>query len=168
MAITSHDVARLAGVSQPTVSRALRDDSRVSAATREKVRRAAEALQYVPSEAGRTLSTRSTRRIGVIVTDLTNPFYPHIVAPLHDELRGLGYRMMLLTERSDAAVAGRPCSTSRWTAWSSPPPPPTPASPPSSTGAACRTSSSTATPAPRESTPRSWTTRAAAAWSPSC
>ncbi|MFI8907205.1 LacI family DNA-binding transcriptional regulator [Streptomyces albidoflavus] len=106
MAITSHDVARLAGVSQPTVSRALRDDSRVSAATREKVRRAAEALQYVPSEAGRTLSTRSTRRIGVIVTDLTNPFYPHVVAPLHDELRGLGYRMMLLTERSDEAVAG--------------------------------------------------------------
>lgn len=55
MAITSHDVARLAGVSQPTVSRTLRDDSRVSAATREKVRRAAEALQYLPSEAGRLL-----------------------------------------------------------------------------------------------------------------
>lgn len=105
MSITSHDVARLAGVSQPTVSRALRDDPRVSAATREKVRQAAQALNYVPSEAGRTLSTRSTRRIGVIVTDLTNPFYPHVVAPLHDELQRLGYRMMLLTERSDEAVA---------------------------------------------------------------
>lgn len=106
MAITSHDVARLAGVSQPTVSRALRDDRRVSATTREKVRRAAEALHYVPSEAGRTLSTRSTRRVGVIVTDLTNPFYPHVVAPLHDELHRLGYRMMLITERSDEAVEG--------------------------------------------------------------
>ncbi|WP_407555150.1 LacI family DNA-binding transcriptional regulator [Streptomyces sp. Pv4-95] len=105
MAITSHDVARLAGVSQPTVSRALRDDHRVSAATREKVKRAAEALNYVPSEAGRTLSTRATRRIGVIVTDLTNPFYPHVIAPLHDELQQLGYRMMLITERSDEAVA---------------------------------------------------------------
>ncbi|MFC7470116.1 LacI family DNA-binding transcriptional regulator [Actinomadura keratinilytica] len=51
MAITSHDVARLAGVSQPTVSRALRDDPRVSRATREKVRRAAALLEYVPSEA---------------------------------------------------------------------------------------------------------------------
>ncbi|MBQ0885650.1 LacI family DNA-binding transcriptional regulator [Streptomyces sp. RM72] len=105
MAITSHDVARLAGVSQPTVSRALRDDPRVSQATREKVRRAAQALNYVPSEAGRTLSTRATRRVGVIVTDMTNPFYPHVVAPLHDELERLGYRMMLLTERSDEAVA---------------------------------------------------------------
>jgi len=106
MAVTSHDVARLAGVSQPTVSRALRDDPRVSAATREKVRRAAQALNYVPSEAGRTLATRSTRRVGVIVTDLTNPFYPHVVAPLHDELQRLGYRMMLIAERSDDAVAG--------------------------------------------------------------
>ncbi|MFI5658555.1 LacI family DNA-binding transcriptional regulator [Streptomyces sp. NPDC051684] len=105
MAITSHDVAKLAGVSQPTVSRALRDDSRVSQATREKVKRAAQALNYVPSEAGRTLSTRATRRVGVIVTDMTNPFYPHVVAPLHDELQRLGYRMMLLTERSDEAVA---------------------------------------------------------------
>ncbi|MFE9707561.1 LacI family DNA-binding transcriptional regulator [Streptomyces sp. NPDC005930] len=105
MAITSHDVARLAGVSQPTVSRALRDDPRVSPATREKVKEAARALNYVPSEVGRSLSTRSTRRIGVIVTDLTNPFYPHVVAPLHDELGRLGYRMMLLTERSDEAVA---------------------------------------------------------------
>lgn len=105
MTITSHDVARLAGVSQPTVSRALRDDSRVSAATREKVEKAARALNYVPSEAGRSLSTRATRRVGVIVTDLTNPFYPHVIAPLHDELQRLGYRMMLLTERSDEAVA---------------------------------------------------------------
>ncbi|MEU9593745.1 LacI family DNA-binding transcriptional regulator [Streptomyces sp. NPDC048219] len=105
MGITSHDVAKLAGVSQPTVSRALRDDPRVSPATREKVREAARALNYVPSEVGRSLSTRSTRRIGVIVTDLTNPFYPHVVAPLHDELGRLGYRMMLLTERSDEAVA---------------------------------------------------------------
>ncbi|MFF3831880.1 LacI family DNA-binding transcriptional regulator [Streptomyces sp. NPDC002458] len=105
MGITSHDVAKLAGVSQPTVSRALRDDPRVSRATREKVRRAAEALNYVPSEAGRTLSTSATRRVGVIVTDLTNPFYPHVIAPLHDELSSLGYRMMLITERSDEAVA---------------------------------------------------------------
>ncbi|GLZ15557.1 LacI family transcriptional regulator [Actinomadura sp. NBRC 104425] len=105
MGITSRDVARLAGVSQPTVSRALRGDPRISAETRRKVKEAAEALNYVPSEAGRSLSTRSTKRIGVLVTDLTNPFYPHLVAPLHDELERLGYRMMLFTERSDEVIA---------------------------------------------------------------
>lgn len=105
MGITSHDVARLAGVSQPTVSRALRGDPRVSEETVRKVRAAAEALNYVPSEAGRSLSTRTTRRVGVLVTDMTNPFYPHLIGPLHDELERLDHRMMLFTERSDAAVA---------------------------------------------------------------
>ena len=105
MSITSHDVARFAGVSQATVSRALRGDPRVSAATQDRVRRAAEALNYVPSEAGRSLSTHTTRRIGVLVSDLANPFYPYLIGPLHDELEQHGYRMMLLTERSDTALA---------------------------------------------------------------
>ncbi|MCA1185118.1 MULTISPECIES: LacI family DNA-binding transcriptional regulator [unclassified Saccharopolyspora] len=105
MSITSHDVARFAGVSQATVSRALRGDPRVSVATRERVRHAADALNYVPSAAGRSLSTHTTRRIGVLVSDLANPFYPYLVGPLHDELEQRGYRMMLLTERSDEALA---------------------------------------------------------------
>ncbi|MFR9727963.1 LacI family DNA-binding transcriptional regulator [Saccharopolyspora sp. MS10] len=105
MSITSHDVARFAGVSQATVSRALRGDPRVSAATQDRVRRAADALNYVPSEAGRSLSTHTTRRVGVLVSDLANPFYPYLIGPLHDELEQHGYRMMLLTERSDTALA---------------------------------------------------------------
>ncbi|MYW93510.1 LacI family transcriptional regulator [Amycolatopsis rubida] len=104
MSITSHDVARLAGVSQPTVSRALRGDHRVSEATRTRVREAADALGYVPSEAGRSLATRSTHCVGVVVTDLTNPFYPHLIGPLHDTLEQHGYRMMLFAERSEAAL----------------------------------------------------------------
>ena len=83
MPVTSHDVARLAGVSQPTVSRALRQDSQVSAATRARVLAAAESLGYVPSELGRSLSTRSTRQIAM-VADLDNPLYPQLVGPLHD------------------------------------------------------------------------------------
>ncbi|ATY12297.1 LacI family transcriptional regulator [Amycolatopsis sp. AA4] len=104
MPITSHDVARLAGVSQPTVSRALRGDHRVSEATRTRVREAADALGYVPSEAGRSLATRATHCVGVVVTDLTNPFYPHLIGPLHDTLEQHGYRMMLFAERSEAAL----------------------------------------------------------------
>lgn len=105
MAITSRDVARLAGVSQPTVSRALRGDPRVAEATKKRVAEAVAALGYVPSEAGRSLVTRTTRRIGIVVTDLTNPFYPQLIGPLHDELGALGYRVMAFTERSDSLSA---------------------------------------------------------------
>lgn len=100
MPITSHDVARLASVSQATVSRALRNDPRISPATRERVREAAEALGYVPSELGRSLSTRATHQIAM-VADLENPLYPRLVAPIHDALFDLGYRMVVLAERGD-------------------------------------------------------------------
>ena len=100
MPVTSHDVARLAGVSQPTVSRALRPDSQVSAVTRERVRRAAETLGYVPSELGRSLSTRLTRQIAM-VADVDNPLYPQLVGPLHDAFAAQGYRMVLLAERDE-------------------------------------------------------------------
>lgn len=101
MAVTSRDVARLAGVSQPTVSRALRDDPRVSDETKKRVREAAALLGYVPSEAGRALSSGRTRRIGLLVTDLENQFYSHIIAPVHHELEGMGYQLMLHTETAD-------------------------------------------------------------------
>lgn len=104
MVVTSRDVARLAGVSQPTVSRALRDDARVSEATKVRVREAAQLLGYVPSEAGRALSSGRTRRIGLLLTDLDNQFYSHIIAPVHRELEALGYQLMLHTESADNAT----------------------------------------------------------------
>lgn len=96
--VTSHDVARSAGVSQSTVSRALRGDQRVSAKTRQHVRAIAEQLAYVPSTIGRSLVTRSTRTLGIVVTDLTSVFYPYVIGPLHDEVTARGYRMVLFTE----------------------------------------------------------------------
>lgn len=102
MVVTSHDVARLAGVSQPTVSRALRDSAKVSEATKRRVREAAAALGYVPSETGRALSSGRTRRIGLLLTDLENQFYPHVIAPMHRELEALGYQLVLQTESSDS------------------------------------------------------------------
>lgn len=98
--ITSHDVAREAGVSQSTVSRALRQPASVSSGLRERVKAAADSLGYTPSEIGRSLVTQATRTIGMVVTDLHNPFYPFLIAPLHDQLSTLGYRMLLLTDDS--------------------------------------------------------------------
>lgn len=100
VSVTSHDVARLAGVSQATVSRALRHDARVTEATQRRVREAADALGYVTSELGRGLSTRSTRRIA-LVAELENTLYHQLMAPIHDELLERGYRMSLLAERGE-------------------------------------------------------------------
>ena len=102
--VTSHDVARLAGVSQPTVSRALRDSPKVSEETKQRVREAARALGYVPSETGRALSSGRTRRIGLLLTDLENQFYPHVIAPIHHELEAFGYQLVLQTETTDTAT----------------------------------------------------------------
>lgn len=94
---TSHDVALAAGVSQPTVSRALRGDPSVAEETRRRVLKAAEALGYVPSERGRSLSTRRSGRIGVVVEDLGNPFYFELLDALHDRLERSDNRMVVLT-----------------------------------------------------------------------
>lgn len=100
MTVTSRDVARLAGVSQPTVSRALRGDGRIAEATRARIEQVAADLGYVPSEPGRSLSTRSTMQIAM-VADFENPLYPTLVGPLHDRFAEHGYRMVLLAERGD-------------------------------------------------------------------
>lgn len=103
--VTSNQVARLAGVSQPTVSRALRDSPKVSQRTKQLVREAAEALGYVPSAVGRALSEGRSRRIGLLLTDLENQFYPHVISAMHTELENLGYQLMLMTESSDSGPA---------------------------------------------------------------
>jgi LacI family transcriptional regulator len=110
--VTSHEVARLAGVSQPTVSRALRDSAKVSAETKQRVREAAAALGYVPSAMGRALSVGRSYRVGLLLTDLQNQFYPHVIASMHDALEDLGYQLALLTESSEAGpIADRIASS---------------------------------------------------------
>lgn len=108
MAVTSHDVARLAGVSQPTVSRALRDQWGVSALTRRRVREAARELNYVPIQAGRALSTQTTGRVGIVSAELSNPFYPALIEPLHDRLASIGIRTILVTDRGNEPVEIEP------------------------------------------------------------
>lgn len=98
--VTSRDVARLAGVSQPTVSRALRNNPRVPEATRARIREAARALGYVPDQVGRSLSTRSTHRIAMLA-DLENTLYPSLLGPVHEQLALSGFGTLLLAERSE-------------------------------------------------------------------
>jgi LacI family transcriptional regulator len=104
--VTSRDVAREVGVSQSTVSRALRGDPRVSASTQSLIADAAKRLNYIPNVAARSLITSRTQTIGVVVSNIANPFYPQLVDILHDELGLAGYRMVLLNERVEGRRRG--------------------------------------------------------------
>src|ERR1700679_1672821 len=100
----SHDVARVAGVSQPTVSRALRDDPRLSAETRLRVQAAARELNYVTSQRGRSLAIQSTGQVGIVVSDLGNPFYLQVLDALHASLRASDMSMLVLTPDADERI----------------------------------------------------------------
>jgi LacI family transcriptional regulator len=96
---TTSTVAEVAGVSQATVSRALRGDPRVREETRRRVHEAAAAVGYRPP--GLPAWKPRSRTIGVVVSDLLNPFFPSLLTPVHDELRLLGYSVVLFAERTD-------------------------------------------------------------------
>lgn len=74
--VTSVDLARQLGLSQTTVSRALRGHPSVTEKTRRRVIDAAQALGYRPDAAARMLVTRRAKALGVVVADLRSPLYP--------------------------------------------------------------------------------------------
>ena len=104
MAVTSKDIARKLRISQSTVSRALRGDPRVAPDTMARVLEAARQMNYTPNLAARSLITRRTGTVGVVVSDITNPFYPELLDILHNELALAGYRTILFNEQTDASV----------------------------------------------------------------
>lgn len=101
---TLRDVAARAQVSPMTVSRALREDVGVSAATRERVLAAVASLGYRPNEAARNLRLgRSDGLIGLVVTNLANPFYSQLALGLEAALAEQGMRVMLGNSGEDPA-----------------------------------------------------------------
>jgi len=104
VAVTSKDIARRLRISQSTVSRALRGDPRVAPRTMARVLEAARQMNYTPNLAARTLITRRTRTVGVVVHDITNPFYPELLEILHNEFALAGYRTVLFNEQTDASA----------------------------------------------------------------
>jgi len=100
---TLADVAQVAGVSPATVSRALKDDRRISLKTREVVARAAEQLSYVPNQAARSLVMRATRTLGLLVPDVTDPLHGQIIAAFEQEATGRGYSVSIANGQTDPA-----------------------------------------------------------------
>jgi LacI family transcriptional regulator len=99
--VTIEDVARTAGVSRQTVSRVLNNKGEVSGTTRSRVQEAIAALGYHPSAIARSLSLQRTFSIGLVVPDITNPFFPEIARGVEDAARRENYNLFLCNTDED-------------------------------------------------------------------
>ncbi len=92
---TIKDVARIAGVSTTTVSHVINKTRFVAEATQERVNKAVEELNYAPSAVARSLKCNTTRTIGMLVTQSTNPFFAEVVDGVESYCYRQGYTLIL-------------------------------------------------------------------------
>ncbi len=100
---TIRDVAREAGVSVATVSRVLNGVGPVSATTAERVRQVIARLEYVPHGGARSLTTRRTRVVGVVLPETYGDFFSEILRGVERVARPAGYHLLISASHSDSA-----------------------------------------------------------------
>ncbi|CAM3913089.1 LacI family DNA-binding transcriptional regulator [Cohnella lubricantis] len=99
MPVNIRDIAKAAGVSVATVSKALNGYSTVNAATRAKIQRIAEEMQYHPNSAARSLVGQRSMTIGVfLTTGLANPFFAGVLGGIDRALKDRGYDLIYLAQ----------------------------------------------------------------------
>ncbi len=101
MGVSIKDIAKAAGVSHTTVSRALRDDPRISEQTRNLVHRLATEMGYSPSAIARGLATGKTNTVGMVVTTISDPFVAPIVQGTERKAMEAGYSLLLSQSGAD-------------------------------------------------------------------
>src|ERR1044071_9692663 len=108
---TSFDVAALAGVSQASVSRAFSPGSSITEETRQRVLDAARKLNYVPNSIASSLTTKRTNIVALILGNLGNPFYVHVLHRFSQRLQAQGRQVLTFTvdpgADSDEAILPR-------------------------------------------------------------
>ncbi|AEK63921.1 LacI family DNA-binding transcriptional regulator [Collimonas fungivorans] len=100
---TIKDVARTAGVSYTTVSHVLNQTRPVSADARARVLAAVEAMAYVPSALARSLKSKATGSIGLIIPNNTNPYFSEVARGIEDSCYTAGYSVILCNSDDDPA-----------------------------------------------------------------
>ncbi len=101
MAVSIKDIARLAGVSHSTVSRALNRSPLIPLETAERIQQIAKEQGYTASAVARSLVTRKTEAIGVVVTSIADPFNGEVVAGIEEVANQEGYSVVLATSQAD-------------------------------------------------------------------
>lgn len=102
--VTSYDVAQVAGVSQSAVSRCFKPGASVSKATYALVMKAAALLDYIPNAAARSLITRRSNMVALIITNQANLYYPELLAEISQQFTARGKRVLLFTLQREADV----------------------------------------------------------------
>lgn len=101
------DVAKLAGVSPSTVSKYLNNSQTLTQAYKEKVAAAIKELDYTPSPLARSLRTQKTNTIGIIVPEITNPFYTEVYNAVRSAAADRGYTTVLYTTEEDSGLLNK-------------------------------------------------------------
>ncbi|MFC7495235.1 MULTISPECIES: LacI family DNA-binding transcriptional regulator [unclassified Nocardioides] len=107
MAVTIRDVAAAASVSPATVSRVLNGKVEVAEDLKVRVEAAVEQLGYRPNGLARSLRTRATMVLGVVIADVTNPFFTAMVRGIEDVAQAAGYSVVLANADEDLAKERR-------------------------------------------------------------
>lgn len=101
MSVNSKEIAVRAGVSQATVSRVLNNKPNVREETRQRILRVIEEMGYYPNAEARSLVTKKTTRIGLVVSDILNPFYPELIERIGSITREQGLSVLLCNTQRD-------------------------------------------------------------------
>ncbi len=101
MGVSIKDIAKAAGVSHSTVSRALADSPLVKEETRERIKQLAQEMGYSPHALARSLVTRRTQTVGVVVTTIADPFVSEIVRGLEEMGQNHGYTIILCNSNAE-------------------------------------------------------------------
>lgn len=89
------DIARHARVSVMTVSKVLRDEPDISAATKARIRQLAQQMGYVPDTTAQSLRSRTSRFLGVVIPSITDPIFARILLAIEERAHALGYEIIL-------------------------------------------------------------------------
>ena len=99
--VTIKDVAKAAGVSYSTVSRALSGSPEISADTRERILQICKEMNYTANAVARAMVMKSTKLLGLILTDVNNPFMSELAYHIDRQARARGYNIILCNSSRD-------------------------------------------------------------------
>lgn len=93
--VTIYDIAKRANVSPMTVSRVINNAPSIKESTRQRVEEAIKELDYVPNKQARSLTSKETRLVSLVIPDISNPFFTNIARGAEDKALQLGYQLIL-------------------------------------------------------------------------